>query len=83
MRTILIAATAALLAGPVLAGSAKSFERAELNNDGFVSQAEFSRTHSGGRAFHFVFVDRDNDGRLDRAEYAQVKNYVDRRRGRD
>lgn len=84
MKTILIASAAvalALAAAPSHASDAfiTSFDRADLNGDGAISEVEYRRTQGFIAQQFFFRADRDNDRSLTPQEFKTVRRLGERR----
>ena len=81
-RPLALAVSIAIAAITFAASSpaaAVSFEKADINGDGFVTIDEYKRTHPFERRRDFHQADRRKDGRLDREEYDNVARLIERK----
>lgn len=67
-----LAAMAALCTGAALAGP-HLMERADADEDGFVTRSEFQAAHQARVDEHFARVDADGDGMLSREEIESAR----------
>lgn len=79
MRIAVLAFVFGAVAAPVWANS---FDKADLNMDGAVSQMEFERTQGFERQRFFHRADLDNDRSLTKEEFKGSERLYRRARGR-
>ena len=72
-RALVVAAVAAVLAGP--AGATVSFSQADPNHDGYVTWPEAQRAFPLLKKVHFEKCDADGDGKIDQAEYPLLSTF--------
>lgn len=67
IKSMILAAAAALLASSVAFAAPASFKKADANGDGSVDAAEFA---ASGMTKKMESLDKDGDGKLSKKEYS-------------